>query len=187
MPKGRRLPHAPSDQECRRLISAVRHPVHRACLALIYACGLRSQEAVCIQPSQIDGQQGTLRLIGKGNKERQVPLPLPILNLLRQAWTTHRNRQWVFATSAEGKHLCVRTLRRTFRAACAELGLSGLKPHSLRHAFATRLLERGIDLRIVQILLGHSSIHTTEIYTHLTEPLRQKLRDELNKLMGGLG
>jgi site-specific recombinase XerD len=181
------LPHAPTDPECRRIIGGVRHPVYRACLALIYACGLRIEEAVSVRPGQIDAKQGTLRLIGKGNKERQVPLPLPILNVVRRAWTTHRNRQWVFATAAEGQHLCVRTLRAAFHGACAEAGISGLTPHSLRHAFATRLLERGIELRLVQILLGHSSIRTTEIYTHLTEPLRQQLRDELNKLMDGLG
>ena len=181
------MPQTPTDQECRQLISAVRHPVCRACLALIYACGLRIGEAVSVQPSQIDAKQGTLRIIGKGNKERQLPLPLPILNAVRRAWMTHRNRRWVFATTGDGEYLSSRTLRKTFHAACSEVGLKGLTPHSLRHAFATRLLERGIELRIVQILLGHSSIHTTEIYTHLTEPLRQKLRDELNKLMGGLG
>ena len=180
------MPHAPTDAECRRIISAVRHPVYRACLALIYACGLRIEEAVSVQPSQIDAGQGTLRLIGKGNKERQVPLPLPVLNVLRRSWTTHRNRQWVFATTSVGEHLCARTLRAAFHAACAEVGICGLVPHNLRHAFATRLLERGIELRLVQILLGHSSIRTTEIYTHLTEPLRQKLREELNQLMDGL-
>jgi integrase/recombinase XerD len=148
---------------------------------------LRIEEAVSIQPSQINAQEGTLRLIGKGNKERQVPLPLPILNVLRRAWTTHRNRQWLFATASEGEHLCARTLRKAFHAACAQAGLTGLTPHSLRHAFATRLLEHGIELRIVQILLGHSSIRTTEIYTHLTEPLRQKLRDQLNAMMDNLG
>lgn len=181
------MPHAPTDPECRQIISTVRHPVYRACIALIYACGLRIEEAVSVRPAQIDAGQGTLRLIGKGNKERQVPLPLPILNVVRRSWTTHRNPQWVFATAAEGEHVCVRTLRGAFHAACGQSGILGLTPHSLRHAFATRLLERGIEVRIVQILLGHSSIRTTEIYTHLTEPLRQKLRDELDKLMGGLG
>lgn len=148
---------------------------------------MRIEEAVSARPSQIDAGQGYLRIIGKGNKERQVPLPLPILTVLRRSWTSHRNRQWLFATSREGEHLCAHSLRKAFHGACIEVGITGLTPHSLRHAFATRLLERGVEMRIVQILLGHSSIRTTEVYTHMTEPLRQKLRQELNTLMDNLG
>jgi site-specific recombinase XerD len=180
------LPQVPTDLQCRQIIDAVQHPVYRAGIALLYGCGLRIEESVSVRPGQIDAKQGTIRIIGKGNKERQVPLPLPLLKLLRQAWVAHRNPQWVFAAAAEGEHLHTHTLRRVFHAACAQVGIKNLRPHNLRHAFATRLLERGVDVRIVQILLGHSSIRTTEIYTHLTEPLREKLRAELNQLMDGL-
>jgi site-specific recombinase XerD len=165
----------------------VRHPVYRVCIALMYACGLRIEEAVSLRPAQVDGQQRTIRIIGKGNKERIVLLSQSVLTAMRQSWTKHRNPQWVFATRVNGDHVLAGTVRHAFHGACAQAGLSGLVPHNLRHGFATRLLERGVELRVVQMLLGHSSIRTTEIYTHLTEPLRLKLRDQLDHIMHDLG
>lgn len=152
----------------------------------MYSCGLRISEAVCLQPWQIDKQQQTIRIIGKGNKERLVPLAPSILKTLRESWKTHRNQQWVFAECRVGTHIDLRSLRKAFHAACREAGLSGFTPHHLRHSYATRLLERGVDTRIVQILLGHASIHTTEIYTHLTEPKRRELLGVLETTMAGL-
>jgi site-specific recombinase XerD len=167
-------------------MAAVGHPVYRVCLALMYVCGLRISEAVALRPEQIDGRQAVLRIIGKGNKERLLHLPWSVLTALRLAWKTHRNRQWVLATCAEGNHISPRAVRGALSAACAQEGISGVTPHSLRHGFATRLLERGVELRVVQILLGHSSLKSTEIYTHLTEPIRQQLRPKLDELAEGL-
>lgn len=170
----------------------MRHPVYRVCLALLYACGLRIHEAVALRPEQVaakrgvDDQQAALRLIGKGNKERLLPLASSLLIAMRLAWKTHRNRQWVFATRPEGNHVSPRSVRGALDAASAQEGIAGVTPHCLRHGFATRLLERGADLRVVQILLGHASIKSTEIYTHLTEPLRQQLRLKLDDLADGL-
>lgn len=160
--------------------------MYRVCLALMYACGLRISEAVCLRPQHIDAAQGVIRVIGKGNKQRLVPLPASLLAALRQAWKTHRNRQWVFAARPEGNHLSPRSVRGALDAACARQGIAGVTPHCLRHGFATRLLERGVELRVVQMLLGHSSLKSTEIYTHLTEPLRQQLRPKLDALADGL-
>lgn len=152
----------------------------------MYCCGLRISEAVSLRPGQIDAGGGVIRIIGKGNKERLVPLPETLLPALREMWKTHGNRQWVFAQSKEGGHLHVRVLREVFQAACAQQGLVGLRPHSLRHAYATRLLEEGVDVRVVQMLLGHASIKSTQIYTHLTEPMREQLRPKLAELARGL-
>lgn len=152
----------------------------------MYVCGLRIREAVALRPAQIDAKQGILRIIGKGNKERLLPLPHALLIAMRLAWKTHRNRQWVFATRPEGNHVSPRAVRGALDAACAQEGITGVTPHCLRHGFATRLLEHGVDLRVVQILLGHSSIKSTEIYTHLTEPIRQQLRPKLDELADGL-
>jgi len=152
----------------------------------MYACGLRISEAVNLQPSRIDRHQQTICIIGKGNKERLIPLPPSVLSTLRRAWITHRNPQWVFAESRVGGPIHLRTLRQAFHAACREAGISGFTPHHLRHSYATRLMERGVDTRVVQILLGHASIHTTEIYTHLTEPKRQELLALLQTTMAGL-
>jgi len=152
----------------------------------MYVCGLRIHEAVSLRPEQVDAEGGVLRIIGKGNKERLLPLPSSLLSAMRLAWKTHGNRQWVFATRRQGNHTSPRSVRGALYAACAQEGIPRLTPHSLRHGFATRLLERGVDLRVVQILLGHSSIKSTEIYTHLTEPIRQQLRPKLDELADGL-
>jgi site-specific recombinase XerD len=153
----------------------------------MYVCGLRIGEAVSLRPRQIDAQHGTIRIIGKRNKERLIPLPAALLAAMRQAWKTHGNRQWVFATRWEqGPHVSPRTVRSAFDDACAREKVVAFTPHSLRHGFATRLLEQGVELRVVQILLGHASIRSTEIYTHLTEPIRQQLRAKLDALADGL-
>ena len=152
----------------------------------MYVCGLRISEAVSLRPQQVDAQRGVIRIIGKGNKERMLPLPVALLTAMRRAWMTHGNRQWVFSTRPQGSHCSPRSVRGAFDDACASEGVLGFTPHSLRHGFATRLLEHGVELRVVQILLGHASIRSTEIYTHLTEPIRQQLRAKLDALADGL-
>jgi integrase/recombinase XerD len=152
----------------------------------MYVCGLRISEAASLRPRQIDARHGVIRVIGKRNKERLIPVPAALLAAMRQAWKTHRNREWVFATRLKGPHASVRSVRGAFDDACARAGVLGFTPHSLRHGFATRLLEQGVELRVVQILLGHASIRSTEIYTHLTEPIRQQLRAKLDALADGL-
>jgi integrase/recombinase XerD len=152
----------------------------------MYVCGLRIGEAVSLRPQQIDAQHGAIRIIGKGNKERLIPLPPALLTAMRQAWKTHGNRQWVFATRQQGPHISPRSVRGALDDACDHEGVPGLTPHCLRHGFATRLLEQGVELRVVQILLGHASIRSTEIYTHLTEPIRRQLRAKLDALADGL-
>lgn len=152
----------------------------------MYACGLRIHEAIALRPRQIDAAAGIIRIIGKGNKERVIPLPGPLLLAMRRAWCTHHNRNWVFASPGWPNHLHAKSLRAAFNAAATEQAIEGFTPHCLRHGFATRLLESGVDVRVVQMLLGHASIHSTEIYTHLTEPIQRQLREQLDELMAGL-
>jgi site-specific recombinase XerD len=113
--------------------------VYRVCLTLMYVCGLRISEAVCLRPEQIDargGGGGVIRVIGKRNKERLIPLPCSLLSAMRQVWKTHGNRQCVFALRWEGRQVSVRAVRGAFNAACAREGISCLTPHCLRHGFA---------------------------------------------------
>ena len=116
-----------------------------------------------------------------------MPLPAPVLTELRTLWKTHRDQRWL-CPSPTGKGPITRdALWQTFRKVLHETGFKArVTPHSLRHSYATRLLESGVELRIVQILLGHASIGTTALYTHLTEPTRAGLKTILDKLMAGL-
>jgi site-specific recombinase XerD len=128
-----------------------------------------------------------LRIIGKGNKERALPLTEPTLAMLREVWKIHRNSKWLFANRQGTDHLSGRMARRAFNGARDACSFSDrFTPHTLRHSFATQLLEKGIDIRLVQILLGHSSMRSTEIYTHLSEPLRRDLRQVLGNFFAGL-
>lgn len=187
MPRQKRLPDVRSDEDCRRLIATLEHPVYRGCFALSYAYGLRTGETIKLPVTAVDSKQMALHLIGKGNKERVLPLTESILEMLREVWKTHRSKQWLFPSRRIVTHLCYQTARNAFLKARSECGFDDkFRPHSLRHSFATHLLERGIDIRIIQILLGHSSIQSTEIYTHLSKPLQENLRQLLRETTEGL-
>lgn len=186
-PRRRRLPEALSDAQVRAVLSSIKNPIHKTCLMLMYACGLRISEAASLEVSAIDSANFRLRIIGKGDKERLVPLPQAVLNELRILWRTHRHPRWLFPNRHRTQAADQQVLCRTFKAAAQKAGITRrVTPHSLRHSYATRLLENGVDTRIVQILLGHSNIATTAIYTHLTEPTRISLRGVLEKVMSDL-
>ncbi len=153
----------------------------------MYACGLRISEAATLEIGAIDSANLLLRIVGKGNKQRLVPLPRSVLDELRSLWRTHRHPRWMFPNRDGTGSLNQQVLGRTFRVAARVAKITQpVTPHSLRHSYATRLLEQGIDTRVVQILLGHANIATTAIYTHLTEPTRVSLRGVLDRLMTGL-
>jgi site-specific recombinase XerD len=153
----------------------------------MYACGLRISEAATLEIGAIDSANLRLRIIGKGDRERLVPLPRPILDDLRALWKTHRDPRWLFPNHFGSNSANQQVLRRTFQDAARAAGIRRrVTPHALRHSYATRLLESGVDTRVVQILLGHVHIATTAIYTHLTEPTRVSLRGILDTLMTGL-
>ena len=127
-----------------------------------------------------------LRIIGRGDQERLVPLPQPVLNSLGALWRTHRNPRWLFPNRSwrAGQSTSAAPL---FQDAARAVAVKRrVTPHALRHSYATRLLENGVDTRVVQILLGHVHIATTAIYTHLTEPTRVSLKGILDGLMTGL-
>jgi len=152
----------------------------------MYGCGLRLGEASHLTPAQIDKNRLVIRVIGKGDKERLVPLPVSLLEGLRQAWTTHRNTAWIFANRAQGHPIRRRTIYSAFHRARKEAGLPFFTPHALRHSYATRLLEQNVQVEIVQILLGHASVRTTLTYLHLTEPTRDRIQALIGDLMQGL-
>jgi integrase/recombinase XerD len=174
----------------RRILGGIRNPIHRGCFSLMYGCGLRISEAAALPVTAIDKASGLLRVVGKGNKERVVPVPKPVHESLRRMWSAqdHRDRRWLFPNGWRTGPVAAHVLARTFADAVKAADLPGGRratPHTLRHAYATRLFERKVDTRVVQVLLGHQSIATTTIYTHLTEPTRVSLRKLLDTVMRG--
>ena len=186
-PRRKRLPVPIAWQDGHRLIAALQKPGYRICCSLMLALGLRIGDVLALTVQSINSTQMIVRVIGKGNKERILPMPETLYNALRRFWTTHRHPHWLFPNRHGTAPLCEKSLRHAFNEARDSLGISKtITPHSLRHGFATHLLENGVDIRIVQMLLGHASLSSTEIYTHLTKPMCDDLRNRLNSMFSGL-
>jgi integrase/recombinase XerD len=192
----KKLPVVLSVAEVHRILGCLRRPRYRVCLSTIYSCGLRLQEGVHLQVRDIDSDRMVVHVRkGKGAKDRYVPLPMPTLKMLRQHWSTHRHPRWLFPASvrtnlppsAATKPIHVSSVQKAFKAALQESGVQ--KPatvHTLRHSYATHLLEAGVNLRIIQAYLGHSSPKTTALYTHLTRKTEDLAAEAINRVMGDL-
>jgi len=192
----KKLPVVLSTDEVRRVLGCLRRPRYRVCLTTIYCCGLRLQEGVHVQVRDIDGDRMVVHVRhGKGAKDRYVPLPKCTLKMLRQHWSTHRHPVWLFPApiraaappSAAIGPMSVSGVQRAFKAALQESGIQ--KPatvHTLRHSYATHLLEAGVNLRLIQAYLGHSSPKTTAIYTHLTRKAEDLAAEAIHRVMGDM-
>ena len=154
------------------------------------ACGLRLLEGVRLQVKDIDGERQLLHIChGKGGKDRYVPLPSACLRMLRQHWLTHRNSLWLFPSSFEEANQPMNEsgVQRAFSAAARQSGIhKKATVHTLRHSYATHLLEAGVNLRIIQSYLGHASPATTAIYTHLTSITETQSRHTIDELVTSL-
>lgn len=192
-----RLPIVLTREEVRDILQCVRIAVYRACLTTIYACGLRLLEGAHLKPSQIDGMRMSLHVHGKGSHDRYVPIPDATVSMLREFWRTHRSTEWLFpAPTRRGlEHALVHgggpversSLQSAFKRALRSSGVKkAAHVHTLRHSYATHLLEDGVNLRIIQAALGHASPRTTAVYTHLTQEVRQAALGPINRLMEGL-
>ena len=163
------------------LLDAVRSPVYRGALAVMDGCGLRIGEVVQVAVKDVDKAQMVIRVVGKGNKERLTPLPHRLYLDLRQMWRTQPRTEWLFANLRGTDHLDAGVLTKVFAQVRDALGLDAtIKPHSLRHSFATRLFEQGVPAETVRILLGHASVRTTQTYLHLTEPIRTQITETVS-------
>ena len=180
-PRRQRLPHAIAWDDGRRLIAQIRTPGYRLCYSFMLGLGLRISDALKLTVPAIDSKNMIVRVIGKGNKERILPLPPTLLHALRAYWPSHGNPHLLFPNRTGTAPFSEKSLRRAFNDARDGLGISNrITPHSMRHGFATHLLEQGADIRIVQMLLGHARLASTEIYTHMTVPMRDDLRVRLD-------
>jgi integrase/recombinase XerD len=182
--KESRLPAVLSQQEVARLLRTPRNLKHRALLMLLYSSGLRVSELVRLGPDDIDVDRGLLRVCqGKGRKDRYTLLArraVEALQLYRDAYPTGR---WLFPGARTDRHLTVRSIQKVVARAATEAGITKhVTPHTLRHSFATHLLEGGTNLRIIQELLGHASSRTTERYTHVAKSTFEAIRSPLDNL-----
>lgn len=195
-PRGRKLPVILTREETARLLKSIRILRHRACLTFIYTCGLRLHEAVSAAPSDIDSKRMVVHVKNaKGRKDRIVPLPAATLHILREHYKTHRNEKFIFPSAGHGgfheaksnKPLPDASIQTVLKKARIEAGIiKKISPHNLRHSYATHLLEAGIDIRIIQKYLGHKSISSTMIYTHLTPIISENVQQKVDKLMSEL-
>jgi len=183
--KSRKLPEVLSREEVSTILGLIRNASIKVLLTVTYVCGLRLNEAVSLTADDIDGQRKQLRVHGKGNKDRYVPLPDKTLELLRSYWLVHRPQFWLFPAKRDANRSIGHcTVQKAFRSALRESGIrKQVSVHSLRHSYATHLLEDKVDLRFIQMLLGHKSPNTTAIYTHLTSQGEHILKDAVNRLM----
>lgn len=173
----KKLPEILSREEVARLIDAVANVKHRTLLMTTYAAGLRLSEVIALKPGDIDSGRMTLRVEqGKGAQDRYTLLSPSLLTQLRKYWEAFHPRAWLFPGRSAERHIQDSVVQRTYTRAKARAGIrkqGGI--HALRHAFATHLLEAGVDVHSIQRLLGHRSLGTTARYFHLTQNGLQKI------------
>jgi site-specific recombinase XerD len=184
--KPKALPDVLSADEVRRLFDAVTDCRHRLILQTAYACGLRVSEVVRLQVGDIDSQRMALHVrCAKGQKDRFVPLSAVLLEQLRAYWRQHRPRRWLFPGQTPAGHLSIGQVQRLCRRAVRAAGIrKKASMHTLRHSYATHLLEAGTDLACVRKLLGHNQLSTTLRYTHIGQAHLQQVRSPLDTLLG---
>jgi len=195
----KKLPVVLSRDEVRKIFSHIELLRYRVCLTTIYCSGLRLSEGIHLKVEDIDGDRGFINVRKSkghmGDKDRNVPLPQKTLQLLREQWKSHRNKIWIFPSAGQGgKNMPYTTtpvskssVQVAFRKASKTAGINKKATvHTLRHSWATHLLEAGINLRQIQTWLGHSSPSTTSVYTHLTEKATTVAVKTINELMDDL-
>jgi integrase/recombinase XerD len=191
--KEKRLPDVLSIDELRQLIGAVRKLCYRTYFSTVYSLGLRRNEGLHLQVRDIDSARMLVHVHrGKGAKDRFVPLPARTLGLLREYWVTHRNPVWLFPANGSDQRQAVSSdgpmskdgVQHAMRRVVHQLGWrKAVSIHTLRHSYATHLLEAGVNLRLIQQYLGHSSLQTTMVYLHLTTVSQEQAVAVINKLM----
>lgn len=184
--KQRKLPSVLSVSEVTNILMSVRNEKHRTLLFLVYSSGLRVGEVVALRIDDIDSKRMLLRVRqGKGKKDRYTLLSEVALEQLRYYYRAYRPKHWLFEGGVENSHITKRSVQKIFKKACRAANITKeVGIHSLRHSFATHLLENGTDLRYIQELLGHRSSKTTEIYTHVTNRNLSKIQSPLDRILG---
>ena len=180
----RRAPVVLSPEEVARLLEAAPGLKYKAALSVAYGAGLRVSEVAHLKVSDIDSQRMMLRVEqGKGQRDRDVMLSPQLLQLLREWWKAARPQVWLFPGQTPINPVTARQLNRAVTAAKDLAGISKrVSPHTLRHSFATHLLEQGVDIRVIQVLLGHAKLETTALYTRVAVNTVRDIKSPLDRL-----
>jgi site-specific recombinase XerD len=188
--RSHRVPRVLSEDEVRRILDAAGNGKHRAVLMTVYGAGLRVSEVVRLRPGDIESSRGLIRVEqGKGRKDRYTILPERLLSELRSYWREYRPCQWLFFGQSLRQPMCVCTAQKIYNQAKYRAGVPhsrGPGIHTLRHCFATHLMERGMPLATIKELLGHNSLGTTAGYLHVTKERLAAIRSPLDLWGGGL-
>ncbi|NOR74674.1 MAG: tyrosine-type recombinase/integrase [Draconibacterium sp.] len=177
----KKLPNVLSKEEISRLIKTIYNIKHKCIISIIYSAGLRRSEVLNIKPEDIDSIRMLIKITGgKGNKDRYSLLSVKLLEDLRIYHKEYKPKKWLFEGQAGGKY-SAESVAQILKKALLKSGIrKKVTPHTLRHSFATHLLEQGIDLRYIQELLGHSNSKTTEIYTHVSNKHLGQIKSPLD-------
>jgi integrase len=195
----KKLPVVLSRDEVREILSNLQVLRYRVCLTTMYSCGLRLSEGTHLKVENIDSARGFIQVQESkghmGKKDRYVPLPQKTLELLREQWKSHKNKVWIFPSAGRGgkdmpyatRPISNSSVQAAFRGALNTAGINKKATvHTLRHSWATHLLEAGINLRLIQAWLGHNTPATTSVYTHLTEKAKSMAIKSIDELMDDL-
>lgn len=182
------LPDVLTVEEVKTILDGVRMERTKMCLKTIYACGLRVSEGVALTANDIDGSRHLLKVCGgKGKKDRYVPIPETLLEELREYWKAYRPTSFLFFGVDKERPVRKATIQKAFKLVLQEVGITKkVSVHTLRHSYATHLLDGGVGIRTIQEILGHNSLETTMIYTHLSEKTRSEALSVVNDLMTSL-
>ena len=182
--KPRKAPVVLSQEEVARLLQAAPSLKYKAALSVAYGAGLRVSEVAHLKVSDIDSGRMMLRVEqGKGQRDRDVMLSPQLLQLLREWWKAARPQVWLFPGQNPINPVTARQLNRAVTAAKDLAGISKrVSPHTLRHSFATHLLEQGVDIRVIQVLLGHAKLETTALYTRVAVNTVRDIKSPLDRL-----
>src|SRR5438132_7682304 len=180
----RKLPRVLSPEEVLRLLEAAPGPKHKAALSVAYGAGLRAMEVVGLKVCDVDSKRMMIRVEqGKGRKDRFAMLSPQLLELLRDWWRIAQPKVWMFPGRDRVNPMTTRQLNRVCHTAAELAGLpTGVAPHTLRHSFATHLLEQSVDIRVIQVLLAHTKLDTTARYTHVASNIIREVMSPLDRL-----
>jgi len=179
--KSHRLPIIIDNEDVQKLLDVCENIKHKAIMLTLYGTGVRVSELLGIKLIDINGKGGVISVIGKGNKQRLVPLNEELYLFLQDYWKQYKTKKWLFENDSTHQQYTARSIQEFLNKYKSLAGIiSPVTPHKFRHSFATNILEHGTDLRIIQEMLGHSSSKVTEIYTHVSKKTIIKVHSPIN-------